>query len=59
MLKTGIGKLNVKIKKQNLNSSKKMQQRINQQKRTGMGMESSLDLASNQGIELINPTAAK
>ena len=59
MLKQGTGKLNVKIKKQALNLSKKMTQRIANQKKLGMGMESSLDLASNQGIYMVNPDAIK
>ena len=59
MLKQGPGKLNVKIKKQALNLSKKMTQRIAHQKKLGMGMESSLDLAGNQGIYMVNPDAMK
>ena len=59
MLKQGVGKLNVKIKKQNLKVSEKLQKRINHQKNLGMGMQSTLDLASNQGIELVNPNAIK
>ena len=50
MLKAGIGKLNIKIKKTNLKVSQKTQKKINDQKRLGMGMQSTLDLASNQGI---------
>jgi hypothetical protein len=56
MLKTsGLGKLKVNIKKQKLNVSKKMNERMNKKS----GMESSLDFGSKQGIELVNPSAIK
>jgi hypothetical protein len=50
MLKAGMGKLNIKIKKQNLKVSQKMEKRIEHQKKLGMGMQSTLDLANKQGI---------
>ncbi len=47
MLKSlGMGKLKVNIKKQKLNVSKKMNDRMNKKS----GMESSLDFNSKQGI---------
>jgi len=56
MLKTsGLGKLKVNIKKQKLNVSKKMNDRMNKKS----GMESSLDFGSKQGIELVNPDTVK
>lgn len=51
MLKSGVGKLNIGIKKQNLKTSKKMKQRMEKKS----GLESSVNLAASQGIELINP----
>lgn len=51
MLKSGTGKLKVNIKKQKLKVSKKMEQRANKKS----GLESSLNIAAHQGIELINP----
>ena len=51
MLKKGTGKLNIPIKKQNLKTSKKMEQRMNKKS----GLESTLNLGAHQGIELINP----
>jgi U4/U6 small nuclear ribonucleoprotein PRP31 len=51
MLSQGTGKLKVNIKKQKLNVSKKMTQRMNKKS----GLESSLNLGASQGIELINP----
>ena len=54
MLSQGTGKLRVQIKKQKLNVSKKMNQRMNKQS----GLESSLNLNATQGIELINPDSA-
>lgn len=51
MLKSGIGKLKVGIKKQKLKVSKKMEQRANKKS----GLESSLNLAAHQGIQMINP----
>lgn len=56
MLKTsGLGKLKVNIKKQKLNVSKKMNDRMNKKS----GMQSSLDFGSKQGIQLVNPNAIK
>jgi len=46
MLSQGSGKLKLQIKKQKLNVSKKMTQRMNKQS----GLESSLNLAATQGI---------
>lgn len=46
MLSQGTGKLKVQIKKQKLNASKKMTQRMNKQS----GLESSLNLGASQGI---------
>ncbi len=51
MTSQGSGKLKMQIKKQKLNPSKKMTQRMNKQS----GLESSLNLGATQGIELINP----
>lgn len=51
MLKAGMGKLKVQIKKQNLKTSKKMEQRMNKKS----GLESTLNLGAHQGIELVNP----
>jgi hypothetical protein len=51
MLAQGTGRLKIQIKKQKLNPSKKMAQRMNKQS----GMESSLNLGASQGIELVNP----
>jgi len=53
MLSQGTGKLKVQIKKQKLNVSKKMNQRLNKVS----GLESSLNLNATQGIELVNPDA--
>lgn len=46
MLKSGMGKLKVNIKKQKLKVSKKMEQRANKKS----GLESTLNLSGNQGI---------
>ena len=54
MLSQGSGKLKFQIKKQKLNTSKKMAQRANKQS----GLESSLNIRAAQGIELINPSLA-
>lgn len=54
MLGQGSGKIKLQIKKQKLNSSKKMTQRMNKKS----GIESSLNLGATQGIELINPDLA-
>ena len=51
MLKNGVGKLKIGIKKQKLNTSKKTKERMEKKS----GLESSLNLSSNQGIEMINP----
>lgn len=46
MLSQGMGKLKVNIKKQKLNVSKKMTERINKKS----GIESNLNLGASQGI---------
>ena len=51
MLKNGVGKLKIGIKKQKLNTSKKTKQRMEKKS----GLESSLNLTGNQGIQMINP----
>ena len=50
MLSQGAGKLKIQIKKQKLNTSKKMTQRMNKQ----TGYESTVNINAPQGIELIN-----
>jgi len=50
MLSQGIGKLKIQIKKQKLNTSKKMTQRMNKQ----TGYESTVNISAPQGIELVN-----
>ena len=48
MLSQGTGKLKVQIKKQKLNTSKKMAQRLSKQ----TGFESTVNITGPQGIEL-------
>jgi U4/U6 small nuclear ribonucleoprotein PRP31 len=51
MLRSGVGRLNVGVKKQKVRVSKKMEKRVNKKS----GMESSFDIGASQGIELVNP----
>jgi len=51
MLTQGSGKLKLQIKKQKVNTSKKMTQRMNKQ----TGLESVVNINAPQGMELVNP----
>ena len=51
MLTQGSGKLKLQIKKQKVNPSKKMAQRMNKQ----TGFESVVNINAPQGMELVNP----
>ena len=51
MLTQGTGRLRVSVKSRKLNVSKKTQARMNKQS----GMESSVNINSTQGIQLVNP----